>query len=398
VRVRTFDLDEPVDLPSIVPDGKGLLWMRHGEGFVAWGEALRIEPGTGPGRFDDAVRELQAFFATLEPDEAADPAMAFGSFTFDDGIPGSVLIVPEIVVWSSEEDSTVTVIGDKELPDLGLRRGENEAGFKVRYAGSSVPEVEWLDAVARTVKSIQGTDLRKVVLARDIHIWSKSPFDVPRLLGGLGERFPECYTFAVDGFIGSTPELLLGKDGPQIRSLVLAGSAPRGQTADEDDRLGAALLASAKDRDEHLLAVESVTEALQPLCLSLNVSTPKLLKLANVQHISTTVTGFLERKCSALEVVGSLHPTAAVCGTPTAGAMEAIRSTEGLNRGRYAGPVGWVDANGDGEWGIALRCAEIDGTRGRLFAGGGIMAASEPEDELEETRLKFRAMMSVLEA
>jgi menaquinone-specific isochorismate synthase len=396
VRVRTFDLDHAVDLTSVLPDARGLLWMRHNEGFVAWGEALRIEPGTGPGRFAEALDELRACFDILQPDPEADPPMAFGSFTFDEQIPGSVLIVPEVVVWTRGDHSTVTVIGDAEPPDLGLRRGDDPGDFKVRYAGSSVSEIDWLDAVARAIKRIDGTDLSKVVLARDIHIWSKTPFDVPKLLTGLGRRFPECFTFAVDGFIGATPELLIGKDGPTIRSLVLAGSARRAEGT-EDEAIGAALLASEKDREEHAFAVDSVTEVLEQLCLQLNAAEPHLLKLANVQHIATWVQGVLHSPVTALEVAAALHPTAAVCGTPRSSALETIRALEGLDRGRYAGPVGWIDANGDGEWGIALRCAEIDGTRGRLFAGGGIVAASEPEDELEETRVKFRAMMSVLE-
>lgn len=396
MKITTYDLDTAVDLPSVLPDERGILWMRHGGGFAAWGEVLRIEPGTGRGRFAGALAELRSFFASLDQDGTADPPMAFGSFTFDEDIPGSVLIVPEVVVWTHNDQSTVTVIGDAPQPDLDLRRAEGTADSKVRYAGSSISELDWLDAVARAVKMIDGTELRKVVLARDIHIWSKTAFDVPRLLAGLGKRFPECYTFAVDGFIGATPELLVGKDGPAVRSLVLAGSAPRGVGV-TDDLYGEGLLASAKDIDEHVLAVESVADILEPLSSHLDVTEPHLLKLANVQHIATRVTCTIPDKVTSLDLASRLHPTAAVCGTPRYQALQAIRSLEGLNRGRYAGPVGWIDANGDGEWGIALRCAEVDGTRGRLFAGGGIVSASEPEEELEETRLKFRAMMSVLE-
>jgi menaquinone-specific isochorismate synthase len=198
--------------------------------------------------------------------------------------------------------------------------------------------------------------------------------------------------------------------GADVRSLVLAGTTPRGGSAAEDAALGAALLASAKDVEEHRYAVADVRAALAPLCDRLDVDEqPWLLRLANLQHLATGVTGrlagspqaapgaALSEHASALALAAALHPTAAVCGTPAGAAMELIRELEGMDRGRYAGPVGWVDARGSGEWAIALRCGEIAGKRARLFAGGGIVAGSQPESELAETETKFRPMRRALE-
>jgi menaquinone-specific isochorismate synthase len=227
-------------------------------------------------------------------------------------------------------------------------------------------------------------------------VWARAPLDRRLLAARLSKRFPECYTFIFRTLVGATPELLVRRTGRSVESLVLAGSARRGRDEAEDEEVGAALLSSEKDVGEHRFSVESVTDVLDGVCDELSSEGPFLLKLANVQHIATRVTGNRRGDHSALEIAGLLHPTAAVCGAPRAAAMDAIRRLEKMDRGRYSGPVGWVDANGDGEFGIALRCADVDGTRARLFAGNGIVADSRPEAELEETRLKLRAMQDAL--
>jgi menaquinone-specific isochorismate synthase len=347
-----------------------LLWLHDREGLRGFGEAARVEVGVGPDRFQRASAALG---------DALGGGVAFGSFTFDPEVPGSVLIVPERVER-----------GRIELP----------AGHvpKIRYAGSSASEVAWLEAVDAAAKRIDAGEFAKVVLARDVIVWAKGPLYPMVLAGRLAERFPECFTFLVDGLVGATPELLVRRTGRAVESLVLAGTAGRGDSTEKDAGLGASLLASNKDADEHRFAVESVTGVLREMCDEVEVDrVPRLLKLANVQHLATRVRARLAEPLTALDVAGRLHPTAAVGGTPRGAAMEAIRTLEGMDRGRYAGPVGWVDSKGDGEFGIALRCAEVEGARARLFAGGGIVAGSLPEAELEETRLKLRAMQSALE-
>jgi menaquinone-specific isochorismate synthase len=392
MRVTTMSPDIDLDPFDFVPRD-GYLWRHRGEGFAAWGEAARIEVGTGPDRFRRAAFGLATFFSELSGDVA--DALAFGSFTFDPEEAGSVLVVPSTVLRRRAGETTVTRLGE---PSLELvRRPPSDVDLRIRYAGSTISEVQWLEAVARASKSVANGELEKVVLARDVHVWSEEPIDVRLLARRLEARFPECFTFLCDGLVGASPELLVRRRDREVTSLVLAGSAPRAE-GERDAALGAALLASTKDRAEHAPAVRSVSQVLGRLCKRLEVSEePHLLRLANVQHLATDVTGELRDPIGALEIAGALHPTAAVCGAPKADAQQMIRELEGMSRGRYAGPVGWVDVAGNGEWAIALRCAQFEGARGRLFAGNGIVGASEPEAELEETRLKLRAMTSALE-
>jgi menaquinone-specific isochorismate synthase len=214
----------------------------------------------------------------------------------------------------------------------------------------------------------------------------------------LAQRYPACFTFAVEGLVGATPELLVERQGDQVTSRVLAGTA-------WDADAAARLLASEKDLEEHDYAVRSAFDAIAPYCTQLTAPAPTVLELANVAHLATEVTGTLRTRASlngtptdALSLAGLLHPTAAVCGTPTRRASRTIAQLEGMDRGRYAGPVGWMDARGDGEWGIALRCAEVDGAQLRLFAGCGIVSGSDPESEFAEAQAKFAAVREVLEA
>lgn len=378
--------------PEALLREEGFFWGRHGRGFVAWGEAARIDVGVGPDRFARASLALERAFAGLGS-EAGAPPLAYGSFTFDPDEEGSWLVVPRHVLRFDRDEAVMTSIGEApaRFPTSAVTNGHTD----VRYGGSSLADHLWLERVAEASAAIERGGLDKVVLARDVHIWSRRGFNERMLLARLGERFPQCYTFACRGLIGASPELLVARDGEIVRSLTLAGSARRGEGA-ADLRLGDDLLSSSKDRREHELAVRSVTDVLEVHCKDVVTEGPEVLRLANVQHLATRVNGRVEETTSALDLAGHLHPTAAVGGTPTAAALDLIRRREEMSRGRYAGPVGWVDARGDGEWAIALRCAYLDGGRGRLFAGAGIVEGSEPEAELEETRLKLRAMMSVL--
>jgi menaquinone-specific isochorismate synthase len=344
-----------------------VLWVHRGEGLIGRGEATRVDLRPGPDLFERTVSRLEG------------AEIAFCAFTFDPMSEGSVVVVPERV------ERGPVVLEEGAVP-------------KIRYAGTSVAEVAWLEAVDSAIKRIDAEELSKVVLARDVIVWAKADLDPWVLAARLARRFPECYTFLIDGFVGATPELLIRRRGRDVESLVLAGTVGRGGSDAEDASMGNSLMSSAKEVDEHRFTVESVTGVLRDVCESLEVDpSPSLLKLANVQHLATWVRGRLSEPLTALHLVGMLHPTAAVCGTPPQAAMDAIRTLEGSDRGRYAGPVGWVDASGDGEFGIALRCAEVQGDRARLFAGAGIVAGSRPESELEETRLKLRAMQGALE-
>jgi menaquinone-specific isochorismate synthase len=315
-------------------------------------------------------------------------------------------VVPTAVLGRGSGRSWLTTIGGRPQPAVPV--GPAPAGLRWHDGGLTAPQ--WQRAVSAAVARIRAGDLSKVVLARDQYATASDGIDVRVLLARLAVRYPDCWTFSCAGLVGATPELYIRRVGADVRSLVLAGTTPRGGSAAEDDALGAALLASAKNIEEHRYAVADVRRALAPLCDRLDIDEqPWLLRLANLQHLATGVTGrlagspqaaptaALSEHASALALAAALHPTAAVCGTPAGAAMELIRELEGMDRGRYAGPVGWVDARGNGEWGIALRCAELDGPRARLFAGCGIVADSDPVAELAETQVKFRPMQDALE-
>lgn len=385
----------PAQLLALSPGGEPLAWLHQGAGFAAWGQAWRFEPPTGPDRFARADNELGAVFADW--DGAGPPPVAVASFTFDPRAQGSFVRLPALLVRGGDTPSAQTAgDADPRAPLTSVALPTRATADRVRYAGASVPDLLWLDAVAAATRLIDKGEIDKVVLARDHAVWSEAPFDARVLAVRLAERFPSCFTFVAEGLVGASPEMLVRRRGRTVESLVLAGSAARGEGAADDAARGDALLGSVKDRDEHGYAVASVRDALAPVCQALEVDAePFLLRLDNVQHLATRFRGTLDEPApSALALAGLLHPTAAVGGTPTAEALRVIREVEGMERGRYTGPVGWVDARGDGEFAIALRCAELSGARARLFAGAGIVAASLPEAELEETRLKLRAMQS----
>ncbi|MGH2701800.1 MAG: isochorismate synthase [Actinomycetota bacterium] len=396
--VSTTEIEPPADLLAAQPDAFGPTWLHHSDGLIAWGEAARIKVEPGEGRFERAIESLTEVFGSLEvDDEVGVPGsgpVAFGAFSFDPGAAGSVLLVPSVIVGRRNGRAWRTLIGREPV----VESQEAPEDDRIRYWGPSVSEVTWLDAVTSAEAAVRAGELDKVVLARDLRVWSKTQLSPRRLLARLSARFPECYSFSVDGLIGATPELLVRVTGQSVESLVLAGSIRRGSNDAEDENLGRELLDSAKNGREHEISVRDVSAVLGELCTGLEVGESGLLKLANVQHIATTVEGALSAHRSALEVAAALHPTAAICGLPRSDAMAMIRRLEGMDRARYSGPVGWVDAAGNGEWGIALRCAEIDGGSARLFAGSGIVAGSTPEGELDETRIKLQAMQSALES
>jgi menaquinone-specific isochorismate synthase len=399
--VRTVPVADPGDLLARLPHPPALAWVRQRSGLVGWGEAARITLPAGEDRFTTGEKWLRDLFEGAESDDQVglpgSGPVAFGSFTFDPASDGSVLVVPRTVLGRDPEGRawlTTIAGGSDPLP----QPDDPAAPAGLRWHDGSLTAPQWEHAVAVAVGRISSGGLRKVVLARDVFATAADPIDPRILLRRLGARYPDCFTFACANLVGATPELLVRRQGPEISALILAGTAPRGARPAEDAELGAALLASAKNTEEHAYAVTSVRDALAPLCAELEVSSrPSLLKLANVHHLGTPVRGRLAADRSVLSLAGALHPTAAVCGTPTESALELIRELEHMERGRYAGPVGWVDAQGNGEFGIALRCAELDGRRARLFAGCGIVAGSDPSAELTETEVKFAPLRQALE-
>ncbi len=411
--VRTVSLRDRADsLVRRLPSGAPLAWLTGDDGVVGWGEAARLEPraqpeGTPPTdttRFTEAAQWLNGLLENTEVEDEVDlpgtGLITFGTFTFTPTSHGSALIVPRVVVGRREGRAWLTTITDEPgaHPEELLRpRSAPRPVGPVEWRPGSLTREEWMGAVAGSVERIRSGGLEKAVLARDSFADAHSPIDVRVLLERLRTRFPACFTFSVGGMVGATPELLLRREGDQLTSLVLAGTRPRGEDAESDHRLGQEMLASAKDIEEHGLAVDSLRSALEPLADELVVPAwPHLLKLANVQHLATRAHARLAPGVSALDAVAALHPTAAVGGTPTETAMRLIAEVEGMDRGGYAGPVGWLDGAGNAEWGIALRCAHVDGSRARLYAGCGIVAGSDPASEVAEAESKFRVMREAL--
>jgi menaquinone-specific isochorismate synthase len=398
--VRTVAMADRGELLPRLPHPTALAWVRRGDGLVGWGEAARVVVPTGEDRFEWADDWLRSMFADADVDDnVAVPGsgpVAFGSFSFDPKSADSVLIVPRAVFGRRDGRCWYTTIGDGSDPPALVNPMRPPAG--IRWGDGALTAPQWERAVSAAVDDIRAGRLGKVTLARDLRASADKRIDPRVLLRRLAERYPDCYTFACAGLVGATPELLVRRSGDRIESLVLAGTTDRGVDSADDAARGAAMLASSKNREEHEYAADMVRRALAPLCAELRVpDAPELLTLHNLIHLATPVHGRLGRERSVLDVVAALHPTPAVGGTPTDVAIDVIRELEVMDRGRYAGPVGWIDARGDGEWGIALRCAELDGPRARLFAGCGVVADSDPAAELAEAQTKFRVMRYALE-
>jgi menaquinone-specific isochorismate synthase len=408
----------PDEIFSALPGEPSVAWVRHGEGLIGWGVAAR-EHFLGEERFSRAQRWFAEWSrannvrdrlptgsvdTTLAGSPVASTAgspVAFASFTFDDETPGSVVVIPQTLLTVREGRAWITEVrGAAPLEGLVSAPPSASAAPKPHWRDQTAEEATWTTAVTESVKRIAAGELDKVVLAREVSADFDTPVDLRQVLARLAQRYPQCWTFNVDGLVGATPELLVRRFGDKVSSRVLAGTVRSSGSARANARSAKALRGSAKDLAEHEYAVRSVAHSLAIHCTDLQVAEdPSVLPLANVQHLATDISAHLADGSSALALAASLHPTAAVCGTPTERAMVVISEMENLNRRRYSGPVGWFDATGDGEFGIALRCAEIsdDRLRARLFAGCGLVADSEPSAELAESNAKLDAMRRALD-
>jgi menaquinone-specific isochorismate synthase len=399
--VRSRRIDVPGRLVDLLPDDRNpLSWVRGEDGLVGWGEVARITTN-GPDRFAETDAWWRSFAERLDVhDEVGVPGtgpVAFTSFTFSGHSPGSVLVVPRVLVGRRDGVSWITEFSDGGRPSNVRAVTPVRPSGTLRFADGRLPVDRYRRVVAEAVRRMQAGELVKAALAHDLLAVADAPLDPRWLLCGLAQRYPTCWSYAVDGLVGATPELLVRRAAGEVSSRVLAGTIWPGR----GDDLPGQLLGSAKDRHEHALAVDSLAAALRPLCIDLDVpETPSVLTLPNVSHLASDVRGTLDPAAPAplLQLAAAVHPTAAVGGTPRAAAVELIAELERMDRGRYAGPVGWVDGNGDGELGIALRCAQLDGPVARLFAGCGIVADSDPDSEVREAAAKMVAVRDALEA
>ncbi len=403
--ITTEILGEHPSLTSIATEfDVSTTWIRGGEGLVGFGVYKKYEV-SGEDRFKEAHKWWQQILSefTIQNNVhgIGTGPILFTSFAFDPK-DTSELIIPKIIIGQRNGKSWITWIGDQKQPDIRKIEISSQSG-EITWANGTVEEEKWRNQVSKAIDAIKSGRLEKVVLARDLKANSTTKIDLNNLLQKLEIEYPSTWVFLVDGLVGATPELLVRLNKSLITSRVLAGTIQKTGNEDRDLALAASLAKSSKDLEEHEYAVKSVADSLAPFCSSTNVpESPFVLHLSNVMHLATDVTGVLNdsaKQADIFTLIENLHPTAAVCGTPTNVAKKLISELETMNRSRYAGPVGWIDAQGDGEIAIALRCGELsdDYKSIRIFAGCGIVAGSDPITEYSESQAKLMPMRTALE-
>ena len=400
---RTVPLDAPVDLLAVAGDD-GVVWAGPRIALAGRGCALAVELPGGLDGPDPAARVAAALAAIEVDDDVRRPGsgpVAVGALPFDRRAPAT-LVVPELVVGRTEDGQAwMTTVGRGTAPRLPLDAVEAN-GHRLSPRSFTLTALrsheDWCATVEAAVAEIRAGRFTKVVLGREVLVEADRPVPRTEVLARLRSLYPSCTLFGVGPFVGASPELLVSRLGDQVRCHPLAGTIPRSGDPDADARAAAALMASAKDREEHHMVVEAIVERLAPVCAALDVpAEPSILALRNVSHLGTLIRGRLAAPPpSVLELVERLHPTPAVGGQPTEAALAWLAGAEGLDRGPWAGPVGWVDARGDGVWVVGIRSAVLDGTRARLLAGVGVVADSDPVAELAETQFKLQALLAAL--
>lgn len=404
-KVRTEALGETPELLKVAllseTDLEPISWVRGEDGLIGFGEYRSIEL-RGSDRFAAASRWWREALGELEIHNnvhgSGTGPILFASFAFDSEEP-SRLVIPKVVVGRRGERRWITWFGDGGQPELTSITSP-AAPLDLIWQGENGES--WREHVRAILDLIQTGSVAKVVLARALDGKGSKEISVRRLLQTLQDDYPNTWLFSNSGLVGATPELLVRLSKSLVTSRVLAGTIKRTGDDEKDLALAASLARSSKDLEEHEFAVRSVADALIPLCSSTNVpESPFVLHLSNVMHLATDVTGVLTDSANPPDIfdfLDRLHPSAAVCGTPRDESAIAIKRIEGTSRGRYAGPVGWVDIRSDGEFGIALRCGQIDETKKaiRIYAGCGIVAESEEGAEYEESEAKLSAMQSAL--
>ena len=438
------DLLRAFDSPAIDSSAERFFWTQPDAGLqvLGLGEAAAVET-TGRERFDEAAAAVRDVLDGLEIVGEEPPAgmgaRVVGGFSFRDrasfaapweAYPSCRFVLPRLLLVRGPEGCWLTGVGRepgdrivnavKGRLSSATRAHDARCGFESRgiegfadgpeyRVRSDRSHADYRAQVEAARSAIREGAFEKVVLARSLHVRHPGRFDVPGLLGRLRDLYPACATFAVaragSCFLGATPERLVALEGDRVRTSALAGSAPRGRSPEEDESRGRALRESKKEQAEHAVVVRSIAEALRPVCADVAIpEAPRLLRLEGIQHLETPIEGRLAApgSLSLLELAGRLHPTPAVGGAPAEPALDWIGRCEGLDRGWYAGGVGFVDRRGGGEIHVALRSGVVRSSdeqgveEATLFAGGGIVADSEAESELEETRIKLRALLAPL--
>lgn len=404
-RALTFDGTSILDHLCEQP----LTFIRDGQGLVGMGEVARLS-ASGPNRFSELNQKWMNLVEAAEIDDAVGGIgrglIGFSTIAFAaDLTTESVIVVPRAILGIRDDRAWVTQIWLDSEPEPAVIGKANDfaqsssltgtAKVTLREGSNSAKHFEAM--AAKAIELLNSDAVEKVVLARDLAGEVSDDFDLRIALKRLAERYTNCWTYSVDGMFGASPELLVRVMHSQVSARVLAGTASRGTDPQIDRAIADALASSNKNKREHAYAVQSLVDALAPFCSEIAADAePFSLALTNLWHLASDVTAALSENHSSLDLVAALHPTAAVAGTPTDVAMALIEKIEGISRGRYAGPVGWIGANGDGEWAIALRGAQLSDGGVRAFAGCGLVTGSEPTAELAETELKFQPIRYAL--
>jgi menaquinone-specific isochorismate synthase len=383
---RTREIEPPGELlDSLSPDG--FAWLTDGSGFVTSGIAARVRTG-----------DIDRVLAGIEDDDPVSRpgtgAIAVSSLPFRGAAQGELVIPASVTGLDADGRAWRTEIGSTEPFTPSAVPAPTRFSVEGR-----VSRTEWAAQVHTILEAIAAGALAKAVLAREVVVHADASFDARVVVDRLRATQGGCVVFAAGGNVGATPELLARRRGAAVLSRPMAGTISRGATDAGDSAAEAALAASVKDGLEHGLVVDAVVDGLRRSGVDItSVRGPDVARLATVSHLATTIVGIVEPRSarSALELALRLHPTPAVAGAPCDAALAMLEDLETFDRGRYAGPVGWVDARGDGDWAVALRCAELDGTAARLVAGAGVVAGSSPDTEWAETQAKLEPMLRVL--
>jgi menaquinone-specific isochorismate synthase len=399
MRAFTRLLDQPVDLNDVA-GSDGFLFVRNGVGFAGREVSARVD-----------AAEVQDLLAAIDHRNETDlnvAPIALGVMPFDAASPTKLIIPRTIVGKDAAGNSWITTIPSEDEPD----NAHDDLAITAQLASAPIPTVSsyqirpltpqsvYREAVLAARDAVRRGDITKAVIARAVEVASSEPFDIHAVLLRLKATFSQSYRYSIDGFIGASPELLLSVDDDVVASHPLAGTAPRMGDPTVDQRAAEHLLTSMKDQIEHRVVIDVIHDQLLPWCSYLDwEAEPSIVQVANVQHLGTRIEGRLNSsRPPLLDMVRQLCPTPALGGHPREDALRLITKVEGRDRGAYGGAVGWVDAFGNGTWAVAIRCALLseDRTRAHLFAGGGIVAESDPDAELAETQAKFQAMLSAL--
>ncbi|KAA0234404.1 MAG: Isochorismate synthase DhbC [Acidimicrobiales bacterium] len=404
LRARTSAADVDTDMVEFAAHD-GVLFAGPERALAGRGLAQRIDL---PPPWTDHISEIPAALAAIGADIApdADPTspgrgpVAFGALPFDTDAPATLVVPAEIRGQSHDGARWRTTLDPAAAAPVRPPRVELPGrSLPSRYeVAASTPAEAWCELVVQVRARVRSGAIDKAVLARRVTVSADGPIPLAAVLGELRQSYPGCYLFSIEGFVGASPELLVSRVGDVVRAHPMAGTIPHTGDPGTDAQRAAELLASPKDRKEHQITIDMVHDTLLPWCSYLDYQpSPSVVPMANVSHLASLVEGRLSSPAPAVtEMVAALHPTPAVCGSPRSAARALILELEGLDRGRYAGPVGWVDRNGFGEWAVGIRSAEIEGRRAHLFAGVGVVADSDPLVELAETRAKLKPLLTAL--